>query len=132
MQIQPISMKMTKKNQSEIKKLAKRLAEFKPTIIVIEDLPENDSVRQSSYADYIKNPKKRFLKPDERELLAYEVGRLSGAKKIYGIDFKEGYNYNINVVNSADTATLKKYAGLNDENDAKNPEVGIPFMIYSN
>ncbi|UZT99160.1 hypothetical protein ODZ84_06205 [Chryseobacterium fluminis] len=84
------------------------MPEFKPTIIVIEDLPENDSVRQSSYADYIRNPKKRFLKPDQRELRAYEVGRLSGAEKIYGIDFKEGYNYNINVVNSADTATLKK------------------------
>jgi len=35
----------------------------------------------------------------------------SAGRKIYGIDFKEGYNYNINVVNSADTATLKKYAG---------------------
>ena len=116
-----------KKNQQEIKKLAKLLAEFKPTIIVIEDLPKNDSIRQISYSDYLKNPLKKFINPDERELLAYEVGRLSGAKKIYGIDFKEGYNYNINVINSVDTTTLNKYSLLSDENDAKNPEKGIPF-----
>jgi len=90
---------LDKKNQLEIKKLAKLLAEFKPTIIVIEDVPKNDSLRQFSYSEYIKNPKKKFQKPDERELLAYEVGRLSGAKKIYGIDFKESYNYNISVKN---------------------------------
>jgi len=115
------------KNQQEIKKLAKLLAEFKPTIIVIEDLPKNDSLRQISYSVYLKNPKKKFVNPDERELLAYEVGRLSGAKKIYGIDFKENYNYNINVVNSVDITTLNKYSVLSDENDAKNPEKGIPF-----
>lgn len=116
-----------KKNQLEIKKLAKILAEFKPTIIVIEDLPKNDSLRQISYLDYIKNPNKKFLNPDERELLAYEVGRLSGAKKIYGIDFKEEYNYNINVKNNVDKTTLSKYWKLSDENDTKNPEEGIPF-----
>jgi len=66
------------------------LAEFKPTIIVIEDLPENDSVRQSSYADYIKNLKKRFLKPDQRELRAYEVGRLSGAEKFTELILRKG------------------------------------------
>lgn len=116
-----------RKNQSEIKRLAKHLSDFKPTIIVIEDLPKNDSLRQISYSDYVRNPNKKFEKPDERELLAYEVGRLSGAKKIYGIDFKEEYNYNINVANSVDKTTLKKYAILSDENDAKNPEKGIPF-----
>ncbi|NHQ79954.1 hypothetical protein HAV25_20065, partial [Elizabethkingia miricola] len=67
-----------KKNQIEIKKLAKLLAEFKPTIIVIESLPKYDSIRQSSYSDYLQNPNKKFKNPDERELLAYEVGRLSG------------------------------------------------------
>lgn len=119
--------KNDKKNLHEIKQLAKLLAEFKPTIIVIEDLPTNDSLRQISYLDYINNPKKRFINTDERELLAYEVGRIGGAKKIYGIDFKESYNYNINVVNSVDTTTLKKYSKLSNENDAKNPENGIPF-----
>jgi hypothetical protein len=119
--------KNDKKNQLEIKKLAQLLAEFKPTIIVIEDLPKNDSLRQNSYLDYVQNPNKKFKNPDERELLAYEIGRLSGAKKIYGIDFKEGYNYNISVKNNVDKTTLNKYWKLSDENENKNPEEGIPF-----
>ncbi len=54
MQTQQTLMKTIKKNQQEIKKLAKILAEFKPTIIVIEDLPKNDSIRQISYLEYLK------------------------------------------------------------------------------
>jgi len=90
-------------------------------------LPKNDSLRQAAYLNYVKNPKMKFERPDERELLAYEVGRLSGAKRIYGIDLKESYNYNVSVPNSVDRTTLRKYAKLSDQNDAKNPEEGIPF-----
>jgi len=105
-------------NQIEIKKLAKILAKFKPTIIVIESLSKNDPTRQADYLDYIENPDKKFHKPDERELLAYEVGRLSGAKRIYGIDFKESYNYNIgsSVKNAIDKITVNKYWRLYEEN----------------
>lgn len=117
------------KNQLEVKKIAKLLAEFKPTIIVIEDLPQNDSLRNLYYQQYVKNPKLKFKNPDERELLAYEVGRLSGAKKIYGIDFKENYNYRIEyfVPNKIDKTTTSDYWKLLDENEKKNPEEGIPF-----
>lgn len=117
------------KNQFEVKKIAKLLAEFKPTIIVIEDLPQNDSLRNIHYQQYVKNPKLKFKNPDERELLAYEVGRLSGAKKIYGIDFKENYNYRIEyfVPDKIDKNTTADYWKLLDENEKKNPEEGIPF-----
>ena len=116
-----------KSNQKEVKKLAKLLAEFRPTIIVIENSPKNDSLRQISYFEYLKNPKMKFEKPTEIELLAYEVGRLSGAKKIYGIDFKESYNYNISVNDNVDKTTANKYWKLSEENETKNPENGIPF-----
>lgn len=116
-----------KKNQQEIKKLAKLLAEFKPTIIVIEALPEKDSIRQADYLDYLKNPNKKFINPDERELLAYEVGRLSGATKIYGIDFKESYGIEGDTIKPVDKTTNSKYWKMVDENDKKNPEEGIPF-----
>ncbi|MCW3169289.1 DUF5694 domain-containing protein [Chryseobacterium sp. 09-1422] len=117
------------KNQLEIKEVAKLLAEFKPTIIVIEDLPQNDSLRNMYYQEYVKNPKLKFENPDERELLAYEVGRLSGSKKIFGIDFKENYNYKIGyfVPNKMDKNTNDAYWKLSAENDRKNPEDGIPF-----
>ena len=48
-------------------------------------------------------------------------------QKIYGIDFKENYNYNISVKNNVDKTTLGKYWKLSDENEKKNPEKGISF-----
>lgn len=117
------------KNQKDIRDLAKKLAAFRPTIIIIEDRPKNDPVRKADYFDYLQNPKKRFENPDERELLAYEVGRLSGAEKIYGIDFKEGYDYQIGgkVKHTVDKSTNNRYWKLIDENEKNNPEEGIPF-----
>ncbi|MNJ91828.1 hypothetical protein D3C87_94830 [compost metagenome] len=118
-----------KENQKEIRKVAALLAKFKPTIIVIEDLPKNDSIRLVEYLKYLQNPEMKFTNPDERELLAYEAGRLSNAKKIYGIDFKEGYNYNVGskIDQLSDKTTANKYWSLLDENEKKNPEEGIPF-----
>jgi len=117
------------KNQKDIRELAKKLAEFKPTIIIIEDRPKNDSTRKVAYLDYLQHPNKKFKDPDERELLAYEVGRLSGAEKIYGIDFKEGYDYQIGgkVKHTVDKSTNNRYWKLIDENEKKNPEEGVPF-----
>ncbi|MDF2382578.1 hypothetical protein JMG10_13935 [Nostoc ellipsosporum NOK] len=118
-----------RKNQEEIKRVAQLLAAFKPTVIVIEDLPANDSARLADFLDYCINPGKKYKDPDERELLAYEVGRLSQAKKIYGIDFKESYNYNIGnkISNPVDKTTVSKYWRLLEYNEKKNPEDGIPF-----
>ncbi|WP_443947093.1 DUF5694 domain-containing protein [Pedobacter sp. AW1-32] len=117
------------KNQQDIRTLAKKLAIFKPTIIVIEDRPVNNSTRRGDYMDYLQNPKKKYDNPDERELLAYEVGRLSGAQRIYGIDFKESYDYQIGgkVKNRMDQTTSNRYWKLIDENEKKIPEEGIPF-----
>ena len=117
------------KNQKEVKKLAKLLAEFKPTIIVVEDLPKNDSLRKIAYQNYLKNPSTKYKTPTEIELLSYEVGRLSGAKKIYGIDFKEEYNYNIanELKNAVDKITPNRYWEMFEENEKNNPEKGIPF-----
>ncbi|WEK68586.1 MAG: DUF5694 domain-containing protein [Candidatus Chryseobacterium colombiense] len=118
------------KNQNEVRKIAQMLAKFKPTIIIIEDLPKNDSIRNIDYLNYIKNPETKFKNPDERELLAYEVGRLSGAKKIYGIDYKENYNYGIgnSVSQKVDKKTTGDYWKLIDENEKINPETGVPFQ----
>ena len=116
-----------KKNQTEVKKVAKFLAKFKPTIIVIEALPEKDSIRQAEYLDYLNNPNKKFINPDERELLAYEVGRLSGTTKIYGIDYKESYGIQGDTIKPIDKITNNKYWRMVEENEKNNPEEGIPF-----
>ena len=116
-------------NQMQVKKVAELLAEFKPTVIIIEDLPINDSIRQAEFRKYIHSPNMVFKNPNEIELLAYEVGRLGRAKRIYGIDFKEGYNYNIgaDIEQPIDKITNNKYWNLLDENEKMNPEEGIPF-----
>lgn len=84
-----------KKNQQDVHKVAKMLAEFKPTVIIVEDTPENNQLIQKAYQDYLANPKMKFENPSEIELLAFEIGRLSKATRIYGIDHQMSYNYMI-------------------------------------
>ena len=100
-----------KKNQFEINEIAKKLALFEPTVIIVETPPEYDKKLQNEYQEYLLNPKMKFKNPSEIELLAYELGRISGAKRIYGIDHKMSYNYNIGaeMVNSVDSIWHNKY-----------------------
>jgi uncharacterized protein YfkK (UPF0435 family) len=100
-----------KKNQLSINEIASKLALFNPTVIIVETVPEFDSKLQAEYNEYLANPKMKFIDPSEIELLAYELGRLSGTKRIYGIDHKMGYNYNIGaeMVNTIDSFWHNKY-----------------------
>ena len=82
-----------RKNIMENREIAKKIAEFKPTIIIVEIEPKHNEELQKSYLEYCKNPETKFEKPSEIELLAYEVGKISNVKKIYGIDHQLGYNY---------------------------------------
>lgn len=100
-------------NKKKVHEIAKQLAAFKPTVIIVETVPEYDQKLQSKYSNYLKDPKMFFKHPDEIELLAYELGRLSGTKKIYGVDHKMGYNYNIgnemvNLIDSTWHSTYEK------------------------
>lgn len=100
-----------KKNQMEVHKVAKMLAAFKPTVIVIETPPEYDTDMQNEYLAYVKNPEMKFERPSEIELLAYELGRLAGAQRIYGIDHRMGYNYRIGseIENTIDSTMYNTY-----------------------
>ena len=100
-----------KKNQKAVHKIAEMLAKFKPTVIIVETRPEYDEKLQSIYKAYVKNPEMSFKNPNEIQLLAYELGRLSGTERIYGIDHKMGYNYNIGfeMENTLDKKTHDDY-----------------------
>jgi hypothetical protein len=100
-----------KKNQNEIKQIAEKLSLFRPTVIIVERPPSFDGKLQAEYQEYISNPKMNFKDPSEIELLAYELGRISGTKRIYGIDHKMGYNYNIGneISNVIDSTWHNKY-----------------------
>lgn len=84
-----------KKNQQKVHSVAEKLSDFKPTVILVEQEPKYNEKIQKEYRSYVNNPDTVFEAPSEIELLAYELGRLSGTKRIYGIDHKMGYNYRI-------------------------------------
>lgn len=113
-----------KKNQKEVHKIAAMLAAFKPTVIIVETPPSYNEKLQSLYQQYIDNPEMGFKRPDEVELLAYELGRLSNTKRIYGIDHKMSYNYNVGaeIKNELDAAWHDKYY--------KNPLKFYPEVNY--
>ncbi|SHG98240.1 hypothetical protein SAMN05444372_112108 [Flavobacterium micromati] len=100
-----------RKNQLAIKEIAKKLSEFRPTVIIVERPPSFDNRLQAEYSEYVSNPKMKFKDPSEIELLAYELGRISGTKRIYGVDHKMSYNYNIGseMTNSIDSTWHNKY-----------------------
>lgn len=84
-----------RKNQERVHKVAEKLAEFDPTVIIVEHQPQENEAIQEEYHQYRENPEMSFENPSEVELLAYELGRLSGTERIYGIDHKMSYNYRI-------------------------------------
>ena len=100
-----------KKNQIAVREIAEKLSSFKPTVIIVETPPDYDTKLQLEYNEYLLNPKMKFKEPSEIELLAYELGRISGTKRIYGIDHKMNYNYMIGkeMVNSIDSFWHNKY-----------------------
>ena len=83
------------KNKADVHKIAQLLAEFKPTVIIVETPPPYNANLQKAYQAYLVNPKMEIKDPNEVELLAFELGRLSKTKQIFGIDHKMGYNYGI-------------------------------------
>ena len=100
-----------RENVERVHAIAARIAEFRPTMIVVELVPERQAELEAEYAAYRANPDMAFPHPSEIELLAYEVGRLSGTERIYGIDHKLNYDYAIGqrIANAIDSATLTRY-----------------------
>ena len=100
-----------KENQRQSHEVAKKLSKFAPTVILVERVPDYNKELQREYEAYIRSPEMSFDNPSEIELLAFELGRLSGTKRIYGIDHSMGYNYNIGneMENSIDSLWHDKY-----------------------
>lgn len=99
-------------NQKQAHEIAKKLAKFNPTVIIVETLPKVDKKIQNLYFKYVENPKMKFKNPNEIHLIAFELGRLSGAQKIYGIDHRLGYNYGIGeqMNNKLDSENYSKFS----------------------
>lgn len=110
------------KNKAEVHKIAKLLAEFKPTVIIVETMPSYNSTLQKAYEEYLKNPEMQIQNPNEIELLAFELGRLANTKQIFGIDHKMGYNYGIGYQLASakvNDKTYETYGSLIDKEEKK-------------
>lgn len=101
------------KSKSETYQIAKMLAKFKPTIICVEIVPSKNEELNNDYDNFLKNKDYKAQFDGEIALIAYEIGKISGVKKIYGIDEQETaqYNYNIGneIKNQVDSLTSKNY-----------------------
>ncbi len=100
-----------KENQEKVHQIADKIALFEPTVILVETVPVYNEKLQAEYKEYLENPDMHFENPSEIELFAYEVGRLSGTKRIYGIDHKMNYNYRIGqeIENTVDSTWYNRY-----------------------
>lgn len=83
------------KNRKDITALVQKIAQFKPTVILVELPPERQEELEKRYHNYINSTMTYEDYYGEIGLVAFEVGRLSGTKRIYGIDHKMNYNFMI-------------------------------------
>lgn len=96
------------KAKQEIKEVNQAIAQFKPTIILIEAQPKYQQKLNHAYKKYLQNTEaKTGYENNEIQLLGFEIGRLSNVKKIVGIDHRMSYDYDMQIV--AEKIKAKKY-----------------------
>ena len=84
-----------KERQKEVREISKMIAEFQPTIIVVEALPKNNEKLNELYQEWLEDPSELDTKNGEISMIAFDVARLSKIDTIYGIDNHMGYNYSV-------------------------------------
>ncbi|MBU2921312.1 hypothetical protein KO504_08165 [Winogradskyella psychrotolerans] len=114
--------------QKEIREISKMLAEFKPTIICIENLPKFNDEINKAYQEFLNTPSTLNTNYGESSMIGFDVGRLSNVKKIYGIDNHMGYNYSVGdfIENSPDHENAidsKTYLQFTNEPFKEYPEM---------
>ena len=79
--------------KANITQIVNKLKTFNPTVICIEMNSNNKEFVNETYQKYIIDQSNRMNYSDEINSIAFEVGRLTGVKKIYGIDSEIAFNY---------------------------------------
>lgn len=112
-----------RKNQEDAKRISEMISKFRPTIICVEYPVEKDTLLNREYNNYLNDPEQGVSWYGEIGLVAFQVARMNGLERLYGIDHKMDYNYMIanEIVNEIDSVTLNDFY----ENPFKdNPELG--------
>ena len=75
---------MTLENQAYLDRLAGRIAEFNPTVVLLEFNPANEADMQKSYRDFLADNFE--LTSNEIYQLGFRIARQSGVKTVYSFD----------------------------------------------
>ncbi|GHE83507.1 DUF5694 domain-containing protein [Thalassotalea profundi] len=79
----------------DVRAISKMIAKFRPTIICVESLPEENEKLNLLYQQFLKQPSELIISSGETSMIAFDVARLNKIDKIYGIDNHMGYNYSV-------------------------------------
>ncbi|MEL7162311.1 MAG: DUF5694 domain-containing protein [Bacteroidota bacterium] len=83
-------------NVRQIAAVCEQLATFRPTVICLETTPKNQEFLSKAYADYLADPTKDTPYADsEIQLLGFAAGQLAGAERVFAIDHRMSYNYDL-------------------------------------
>ncbi len=99
----------SKRAKKEIKQIVESISKFKPTIILVEVQPKYQQNLDKAYKKYLKdsNSDIGYYGKSETGLIGFAVGKLTGVKRIYGIDHRMSYNYLLDSL--ANKVNAKKY-----------------------
>jgi hypothetical protein len=78
---------MTPENQAFLDGLAKRIADFNPTIILLEFSPTNETEMQQDYRQFLEGT--FAMTSNEVYQLGFRIARQSGAKTVYSFDERD-------------------------------------------
>ncbi len=81
--------------QEAVRRISRMLAEFKPTIICVESVPENHEALNALYQKFLKSPDTLITDLGETSMVAFDIARMNEIDTIYGIDNHMGYNYSV-------------------------------------
>ncbi|MCU0322059.1 MAG: DUF5694 domain-containing protein [Chitinophagaceae bacterium] len=94
--------------QYEIENIVKRIAKFKPTIIVIEREPNEQQKFDSLYNQYLLG--KYMLSRNEEEQIGFRIAKMMKLKKIYCVDsWGRDYEAISTVIEGKDSLSNKKF-----------------------
>ena len=82
-------------NRLRAQAIAKELAAFKPTVLIVETLPAKDSMLLERYKAHLRTPGTIYEHPWELQLLAFELGRFAGTVTSSQSDFQRLYWYSL-------------------------------------
>lgn len=119
--------------KKEIEKIVNKLVEFKPTIICVEVPVSSSAGTNRIYQEYKVDQSNTTNWSEEINSIAFEVGRLSGVKNIYGIDSRLMFDYPKLTAMAKTSESIKNYIGEYVKNLEKINDLGIlaKYRVYN-